>query len=139
MITKYRAWDKKSKKIREVSFIVFDTEGSISLFQLWGFDIIGQKDVIIRREPKDVILLQFTGFVDKHGKEVHHKDLVKTPRGVFVIDWNQLHNCWALFKNDRMYREIVCDVYNSKGEPPDKWQVDALEIIGNVFDNPELV
>jgi hypothetical protein len=63
---KFRAWDKKTKKMRQVVDIVFNTgfylepnNNTVKLVWLKGYDCIEQKDIQIKRES-DFELLQFT-------------------------------------------------------------------------------
>ena len=63
---KFRAWDKKSKKMRQVVEIVWNTglylepnDNTVKLIWVKGYDCIEQKDIMIKRE-KDFELMQFT-------------------------------------------------------------------------------
>lgn len=57
-----RAWDKKSRKMREVDSIAFHNSRSVGDYRssrlpkvvnLWGFNVITQQDVVIYRDIKD--------------------------------------------------------------------------------------
>ena len=79
---------------------------------------------------------QFTGLVDKNGKEIYEGDIVKT-KGNWggVVTWNS-----------RGYYYIK-DKYYYDNEEPDLsplgslhcYERKQLEIIGNIHDNPELL
>ena len=63
---KFRAWDKKSKKMRQVVEIVWNTgfylepnDNTVKLIWVKGYDCIEQKDIMIKRE-KDFELMQYT-------------------------------------------------------------------------------
>lgn len=63
---KFRAWDKKSKKMRQVTEIVFNAgfynesnDNSIKLIWIKGQDIIENKEIQLQRKD-DYILMQFT-------------------------------------------------------------------------------
>ncbi len=128
-LTKIKAWDKKSKKMREVASIAFNRDGTCSIINLWGYDIIEEKDIILRREPKEVILLDYIGLKDKNGKEIYEKDILSTINredpdykpnmdvtflnGCFMIGTCNAHEFYRIFQSNP-------------------------EIIGNIYENPEL-
>lgn len=56
---KYKCYDKKAKKIRDIVEIVFDDYGNVKLVWVKGYDIIEQKETHIKLE-KNFILLQYT-------------------------------------------------------------------------------
>lgn len=56
---KFRAWDKRTKKIRQVIDIVFNTgmylepnDNTVKLIWVKGYDIIENKDIMMKREDK---------------------------------------------------------------------------------------
>jgi hypothetical protein len=85
-------------------------------------------------DPKTVG--QFTGLVDKNGKEIFEGDVDKS--GLFVA-WNQLHCCWGLFSQSGFQSEILADFCDEKGNTPKEWMSSEIEVIGNIFENPNLL
>ena len=80
---------------------------------------------------------QFTGLLDKHGKKIFDGDIVYPGYGeneVFVIVFDESHGRFAeqrCFKGSDIGRPLIMDgsfLYSGK-----------LEIIGNIFENPELL
>lgn len=71
---KFRVWDKKSKKMRQLINMVFNTgfmternDNSIKLIWAKGYDCIEQKDIMVQRE-NGFELMQYTGLKDKKRK-----------------------------------------------------------------------
>lgn len=70
-------------------------------------------------------LMQFTGLLDKNGKEIYEGDILKTDSGA--------HNkvCWR--------DDFACFCLRfSKGASLNIDGADKYEIIGNIWENPEL-
>lgn len=130
---KYRAWDKKSKKMRQVVEIVFNTgfylepnDNTVKLIWVKGYDVIEQKDIMMKRE-KDFELMQYTGLKDKNGKEIYEGDIVKTFKGeICIVEYN--YNGFGLKVIDKSKPYGWVDFIEYQ-----------LEVIGNIYDNPELL
>ena len=99
--------------------------------------LVGSMDMPIKREPHEVTLMQFTGLHDKNGKEIYEGDVVNhadCPDGpshevhIYSILWND--SGFALLSPKS---EIPTSFILDK-----KWGV-LLEIIGNIYENPELL
>lgn len=67
--------------------------------------------------------MQFTGLIDKNGKEIYEGDIVTTPKG----------NCAVTFELGCFYT-ITISRYRLGG-----WESNCIEIIGNIYENPELL
>jgi uncharacterized phage protein (TIGR01671 family) len=116
---KFRVWDKYDK-----CFI----EQNLLPFKLW-FDeeeFIKYEDENIMRYPTDIILMQYTGIKDKNGKEIYENDLITWGGGgIHQIEFRD--TSWA-FKNEDWLLSMITSEEKS-----------TFEIIGNVFENPELL
>lgn len=107
---KFRAWDNDNK--------VFLKPEELLIRAFNGAVLNWNKEM-----TNNVIIQQFTGLLDKSGKEIYEGDIVNTTaRGVCKIIWNDNENAFRLEKFDELPLSLL-----------------RLEVIGNVFENPELL
>jgi uncharacterized phage protein (TIGR01671 family) len=112
---KFRAWEKNLKEIITVDNIDFEKK-MINTESAWRlFD--------------EVELMQYTGLKDKNGKEIYEGDIV---------------NSWASI-NDVYLREVVVDDNEPSltfkpgtGYTLCKNNEHLFDVIGNIYENPEL-
>lgn len=124
MIPKYRAWDKETQTMLDVSLI--DFKKSVLVGEHWEF---GETNFIIF---DDVNLMQSTGLFDKNGKEIFEKDILDYNGRKVIVKW---HGSYASF----IY-EFVDELQNRKTEwKPLYLSYYHFKIIGNVYQNPELL
>jgi len=126
MILKFRAWDKKNKTMHEVELIDFiDNIGYLSIEDgrgdWYSFEV-------------DTILMQSTGLKDKNGVEIFEGDIVKKTNGSigYVVYLHQEAGFVVVLKKSD-YRLG----HRNTGEPYK--EATNHEIIGNVYENPELL
>ena len=121
---KFRAWDGKYK---EMTYDVGcgDYESGDASMGWWA---ISSKRVFTPDgTDEDSGLMQFTGLKDKNGKEGYHKDIIDHPMyGRGVIEWYQ--NGWAIYYDDMI-----------EGKSWMEFELKESEIIGNIYENPELI
>ena len=71
------------------------------------------------------ILMQFTGLYDKNKKPIFEGDLLSDGAGHDMVEWDKENACFTLGDNFQ------------NGDGGLTW--DVLEIVGNAFENPELL
>lgn len=124
MIPKFRAWDKETQTMLDVSLI--DFKKSVLVGEHWEF---GETNFI---NFNDVNLMQSTGLFDKNGKEIFEKDILDYNGRKVIVKW---HGSYASF----IY-EFVDELQNRKTEwKPLYLSYYHFKIIGNVYQNPGLL
>ena len=121
MIPKFRAYDKTDKKMYLVDEINFNRG---------EFESIGDGITFLRRADK-VELMQSTGLHDKNGKEVFVGDIIKCTRGC-------PHEVYLEKEYGGKYIGGMPAVYLKGLLEGYAWTGDE-KIIGNVYQNPELL
>lgn len=101
-----------------------------------GFNIITQQDIHIQIEPKDGIIMQSTGLKDKNGKLIYEGDILlniaRLDKPLYAVEWNK--------SQAQFYIEMINP---KKYELYAEWNLARhdldYEVIGNVYENPELL
>ena len=120
---KFRAWDKDLKQMGFILGIYLTPNGWVDMEtepgdsgEEWGARLL------------NVDLMQFTGLHDKNGKEIYEGDVVKSQ---FPYNDKFLDNIdgvvWHIETAGFMLGPRMCN---------DRW---ILEVIGNIYENPELL
>ncbi len=71
--------------------------------------------------------MQFTGLKDKNGKEIYEGDIIEYKNVLFVVEWEKE---FCQFKLSFIEKEGFLDL---------GYKTRELKIIGNIYENPELV
>nr|DAX69014.1 MAG TPA: YopX protein [Caudoviricetes sp.] len=115
---KFRVWDKKKKMFTNYQ-IVDD--------MLYFMDKI--TGVWLRDDNQDrFALMQSTGLKDKNGKEIFEGDIVsRFQRTVEEVVWNSKKGWWAIQTRGEIGLTVLAQF------------IEAVEIIGNIYENKELM
>jgi len=101
--------------------------------------------------PKEAVLMQFTGLLDKNGKEIYEGDIVNfANRDFFEPEWTDKFKGNAVIKWVQEGCEYWVEFDGMNGKwlilRGDTWNEDLeeiesghLEVIGNIYENPELL
>jgi uncharacterized phage protein (TIGR01671 family) len=122
---KFRAWDIKNKQ-----FII--PEGML----IFNIEVKDYKHTlcIINNLQGTLIWNQFTGLYDKNGKEIYESDYLG---GIFEGYIQYCETCKSLQLFFNGYGCAACSGDVQWGELVSN--PEQLEVIGNVFENPELI
>lgn len=113
---KFRAWHKKDKVMVDVASINF-----------WPDGVLGVLEDVDDAEPQiadSYELMEYTGLHDKNGRSIYEGDIVKNEYGK-VMDIQYDPRSAAFGVGDYYFGTI------GSGK--------ILEVIGNIFENPELL
>jgi uncharacterized phage protein (TIGR01671 family) len=79
---------------------------------------------MVTRQIEEFELMQFTGLLDKNGKEIYEGDILALVNGYCDVvkfersawRWNDGHNILGV-----------------------SWNLESFEVLGNIYENPELM
>ena len=124
---KFRVWDKLTKHMHICGEDVHDTISfEIETNKAYYYNL--QNGCGSLRENSDYVLMQYTGLKDKNGKEIYEGDIVKSYYYIPNEDGTEGERYVVKLIN---YDKTLC-----------KYNIDMfenLEIIGNMWDIPELL
>jgi uncharacterized phage protein (TIGR01671 family) len=135
---KFRAWHKEFKTMYWFDVINGMKHGIGSGYipmAPWGFPItISQyKDNLVPVDPMECELMQYTGLKDKNGKEIYEGDIIRS----FFSDGQEcIHKIGYESAEGRFtasWKLISCGINQAWINEFEK------EVIGNIYENPELV
>lgn len=117
---KFRAWDKVNKEMLKIDVIDFF---------LKGIRVLEHNGNSFFMKFSDVVLMQSTGLFDKNGKEIFEGDIVRNTHtgSVGRVHWC-VHNTGFFYYVEKDKKDYT--VFRAKYN---------LEVIGNVYENKELI
>nr|DAN61956.1 MAG TPA: YopX protein [Caudoviricetes sp.] len=133
MIPRYRTWIKTEKRMIETDDLLdIDYENTEIVTQQVYFEngLPDDRDIYCY-DFDDIVLMQSTGLKDKNGKEVFVGDIIKCTRGC-------LHEVYIEKEYGGTYFGGMPAVYLKDLGEGYAW-TEHEEIIGNVYENPELL
>lgn len=121
MIPRFRAWDKETKTMNGMAEIYRNRNQEIEL------------------HPRDenIILMQSTGLKDKNGKEIFEGDIITNGIDVMSI---KRHDTLGFYIDFKGKIDFIADGADLEEFEEDAKEIaDIIEIIGNIYENSELL
>lgn len=125
---KFRAWLKWDKRILPVKSIIFETNRvSVRLRERFW----------ISTEFNEIELMESTGLKDRNGTEIYEGDIINYKYGrhtstQFVVKYDEFQATFVVVDNHN-------DLIYTFRELADYIQLNSLEVIGNIYENKELL
>jgi hypothetical protein len=114
---KFRAWDKTQRIMYEWADIL---DWNTRQFKE-ALTLQKTKETISEDSWVELDLMQFTGFNDQNGKEIYDGDIIRHDQGVDKVHW------------------LECGWSVGSWTPGDLYGFSNVEVIGNIYENPEVV
>ncbi len=127
-VPKFRALDRLTGKMFPVGIIDYSIQ-SVYIEEPNG--------MYCERDFDEVELMQPTGLKDVRGKEIYEGDIINYKYGrhtstQFVIKYDEFQATFVVVDNHN-------DLIYTFRELADYIQLNSLEVIGNIYENPELL
>lgn len=121
---KFRVWSVNDRRF--IKSIYHDhADCYIFINAMYGNPVILSKyGDEVELDEKDYVIQQYTGLKDKNGNEIYEGDVI---RGMHDFGPAGFHS-------------VTCSVRwnNEVGYQWNYWDLSTIEVIGNIFENPEL-
>ena len=137
---KFRAFDKFTKKIyKHIITIKFDREGNPNLIvalkankRILSREIYDEDKIYIN----DFILLEYAGLKDKNSVEIYECNIIQIPDNYNVYGMNagekyEVYYAFGSFRLKPKYSDTAKGFLLEESE--------EIEVIGNIYENPELL
>ena len=132
MIPRFRAWDKHSQKMFANDELII-WNGNVYANDSKKLTCNNLKGWSIDEE----YLMQSTGLLDKNGKEIFEGDVIANGQDVMCM---KRHNTLGFYVERKGKVDFIADCAVLEEFEEDAKEIAAsLEIIGNIYENPELL
>lgn len=131
MVPKFRAWDTTNKEIFKDTFAITESGQVV---------VVDQSSVFVSPDyvfVDNLVIMQSTGLFDRNNKEIFEGDIITNGKDVMCM---KRHNTLGFYVEQKGKIEFIADsAVLEEFEEDAKEIADILEIIGNIYENPELL
>jgi uncharacterized phage protein (TIGR01671 family) len=134
---KFRAWDKIKKIMYyPVSLEDFFKFREAIIFDFFGdsWELVDSTALLISSKDEHSVLMQCTGLKDKNGKLIYEGDVLKA-KWCFTLKIVYQNACFGHIKMNNSDKSFLS--FNE--QPKLSLMLNTYEIIGNIYENPELL
>lgn len=131
---KFRAWDDKNDKwllgYEYEGLGGFSLTGETVLMGEWGnvfWSFISDED----KDFEDLKVMQYTGLKDKNGQEIYEGDIVSAENRYYIVEYREQYCDYVFTYTKKNWKRVKVSKQNIT-------RLD-IEVIGNKFENPELI
>ena len=124
---KYKAWDNDKKQMTKVFALDWTTDGNIISCHLEYKNGSIEKKYPEKDYCDDIELLQYIGIKDKNNDEIYEGYIVRCYGG---------EHCQGYWQYDET---ITIDSINNPFTILSLTEIENVEIVGNIYENPELL
>lgn len=128
MKQKFRAWDTTNKEMFKDTFAITESGQVV---------VVDQSSVFVSPDyvfVDNLVIMQSTGLFDKSGKEIYEGDVVRqvqtqptTENEIITGVVTMLEGTWLIMNDNEQLARYLWS------------EMDENEIIGNIYENPELL
>ena len=138
---KFRIWDVENKEMLKVQELDFEPT-------FYGGRIAIRPDQYNDYfDTEDMILMQYTGLHDKNEKEIYEGDIIEFSYDIFTGNFDTKVGIGTIEFLDGAFYIIPFEIEGKRVDDieNEEWfllytvNMDTLEVIGNIYDNPELL
>ena len=131
MTLKFRAWDSAKKEMFKDTFAITESGQVVVVEQE---SVASPPDYVF---VEHLVIMQSTGLFDRNSKEIFEGDIIANGPDVMCM---KRHNTLGFYVEKKGRVEFIADgAVLDEFEEDAKEIADSLEIIGNVYENPELL
>ena len=131
VVPKFRAWDSVKKEMFKDTFAITESGQVVVVEQEF---VTSTPDYVF---VDHLIVMQSTGLLDKNGTEIFEGDVLSTYTDNLVIKRDNVLGFYVEVDEKREYFSEIVDI-----EYLDLFAKDfgvAVEVLGNIYENPELL
>lgn len=131
MKQKFRAWDTTNKEMFKDTFAITESGQVV---------VVDQSSVFVSPDyvfVDNLVIMQSTGLFDKNNKEIFEGDIIANGPDVMCM---KRHNTLGFYVEKKGKVEFIADCAVLEDFEEDAKEIaDSLEIIGNIYENKDIL